>query len=133
MNAFKSKVLPILLSTIWISISEFARNEFPLKHYWTDHYESMGLIFPADPVNGMVWGVWALVFSISIYIITRKFSFKETVFLAWVVGFVLMWLVTGNMGVLPFEMLYFAVPLSILEVYVATLIIVKMTDSEIVE
>lgn len=37
-----------------------------------------------------------------------------------------MWLVNGNMGVLPFEILPIAIPLSIFEVTIATLIIIKL-------
>ena len=119
----KNTILPILLATIWISISEFVRNEFLLKLYWTDHYESMGLIFPSDPVNGAVWGIWSLCFAIGIYIISQKFSLVQTTLLSWFFGFVLMWLVTGNMNVLPFGILPFAIPLSILEAFGAVFII----------
>ena len=119
----KKTILPILLATVWISISEFVRNEFFLKSYWTDHYESMGLIFPSDPVNGAVWGIWSLCFAIGIYIISQKFSLVQTTLLSWFFGFVLMWLVTGNMNVLPFGILPFAIPLSILEAFGAVFII----------
>ena len=120
-------VIPILIASLWISISEFARNEFILKSYWTKHYESLGLIFPSSPINGAIWGIWSLAFSITIYTISRKFSLLETVFISWFAGFVLMWLVIGNMGVLPISILYFAIPLSILEVYLATFIIKKLS------
>jgi hypothetical protein len=122
MKTFKKTILPILLATIWISLSEFVRNEFLLKSYWTDHYESMGLIFPSEPINGAVWGIWSLCFAIAVFIILRKFSFWQTVLFAWFVGFILMWLVVGNMSVLPFGILYFAVPLSFVEVLIAALI-----------
>ena len=130
MNALKRIVLPVLIATIWISLSEFVRNEFLLKTYWTDHYESMGLIFPSEPINGAVWGIWSLVFAMFIYIISRKFSFWQTTFIAWLGGFVMMWLVVGNMAVLPFGILYFAVPLSILESFVAVLIIISMSKKK---
>lgn len=123
----KKTILPILLATIWISISEFVRNELLVNSYWTDHYGSLGLVFPSEPINGAVWGLWSLLFAIAIYIISRKFSLTETFLLAWFVGFVLMWVVTWNMGVLPLEILYVAVPLSIFEAYLATLIIMKMS------
>jgi len=129
MNFFKKTILSILLAAIWISISEFVRNEFLLKSYWTDHYKSMGLIFPSEPINGAIWGIWSLCFAIGIYIISKKFSLMQTTFLSWFVGFVFMWLVVGNMGVLPFGILYFAVPLSILEAFIATYIIVKLAKS----
>jgi hypothetical protein len=41
----KKPISPVVLATFWISISEFVRNEFILKSYWTDHYEGMGLYF----------------------------------------------------------------------------------------
>lgn len=120
-------VTAIFLAFLWISISEFARNEFILKTHWTKHYESLGLIFPSSPINGGIWGIWSLAFSITIYTISRKFSFLETVFISWFAGFVLMWLVIGNMGVLPFSILYVAVPLSLLEVFLASFIIKKLS------
>jgi Na+-transporting NADH:ubiquinone oxidoreductase subunit NqrE len=125
----KHTILPILLATAWISLSEFIRNEFLLKEYWTAHYSSMGLTFPSEPVNGAIWGLWSLLFAIFIYLISRRFSFHETALIAWLGGFVLMWIVTGNMAVLPFKILYFAIPLSLLEVYVATWIIEKLKHS----
>ena len=75
---FKKTILPVLAATTWISISEFARNEFLLKSYWTNHYEKLGLIFPSDPINGAMWGVWSLCFAIAIFIIAKKFSLLQT-------------------------------------------------------
>ena len=127
MKTFKNIILPILLATIWISVSEFVRNEFLLKSYWTNHYSNMGLVFFLYSVNGAIWGLWSLLFAITIYLISRKFSLGQTTFISWFVGFVLMWVVTGNMGVLPYGILYFAVPLSMLEAFLASWIIVKLS------
>jgi hypothetical protein len=123
----KKTVLPIILATVWISISEFVRNEFIVKSYWTGHYEKLGLIFPAEPANGAVWGLWSLLFAIAIFIISKKFTLIQTAFLSWFVGFVLMWVVIGNMGVLPPGILFFAVPLSLIEAFVASFIIKKLS------
>ena len=127
MKQFNNTVLPVLLATIWISLSEFVRNEFLLKSFWTEHYKSLGLDFPSAPVNGAVWGIWSLFFAVSIYIVSKKFSLLHTFILSWFTGFVLMWLVIGNMGVLPYSMLYFALPLSLLEAFIASLIIKKLS------
>ena len=127
MKFLKFTVLPILLAGIWISISEFVRNEFLFKSYWTDHYQTMGLIFPSEPINGAVWGIWSFIFAGVIFSISKKFSFFKTFLLSWIVGFILMWLVTGNMGVLPLDLLSYAVPLSMVEVLVAQFIIKKLT------
>ncbi|GAP43005.1 hypothetical protein TBC1_111147 [Lentimicrobium saccharophilum] len=126
MKTIKKTILPVLIATIWISISEFVRNEFLLKSYWTDHYESMGLNFPSEPINGIIWGIWSLCFAISIYIFAKKFTLMQTTFIAWFVGFVFMWLVIGNLNVLPFGILPFAIPLSILEAFLASLIVKKV-------
>ena len=125
MKIFKKTILPILLATIWISISEFVRNEVLFKSYWVNHYSSLGLDFPSKPLNGAVWGIWSLLFAIAIFVISKKFTLLTTTFLSWFVGFVLMWIVLGNMDVLPYKLLYFAVPLSFLEAFFASYIIHK--------
>jgi len=130
MKKMKKTVLPVLLATIWISISEFVRNEFIVKSYWTGHYEKLGLTFPSEPVNGAVWGVWSLCFAIAIFIIAKKFSLLQTTFLSWFVGFVLMWIVIWNLSVLPVGLLVFAVPLSLLEAFIASYIIKTLTKGE---
>jgi len=127
MNIFKKTILPILLATTWISISEFARNEFLLKSYWTNHYKKLGLVFPSEPINGAVWGIWSLCFAIAIFVIAKKFTLLQTTLLSWFVGFVLMWISSGNMGVLPFGILPFAIPLSFLEAFLASLIVKKFS------
>jgi len=123
MATFKITILPIFLATIWISISEFVRNEFIVKSYWTGHYKSLGLIFPSEPINGAIWGLWSLLFAVAIFIISKKFSLLHTTLLSWLVGFVLMWVVIGNMGVLPKGILLVAIPLSLLETFIASYII----------
>ncbi len=106
----------IVVATAWIGASEFLRNQIVFNSYWTDHYRKLGLTFPSAPIHGAVWGVWSLALAVILYVLTQKFSFWQTVFLGWVNGFVLMWLVIGNLGVLPFSLLWFAVPWSLLEV-----------------
>jgi hypothetical protein len=130
MHFLKRTVLPILLATIWISMSEFVRNSFLVHTSWLEHYDSLGLVFPETPANGVVWGIWSLCFAVGIYVISTKFSLLQTTLLAWFSGFVWMWLVVGNMGVLPLEILYIALPLSILESFIASLIIFKLKKTK---
>ena len=119
----KKTIIPVLLATIWISISEFVRNEFLVKSLWVNHYQSLGLTFPSAPLNGAVWGLWSLLFAISIFIISKKLSLIETTLLSWLYGFVMMWVVIGNMNVLPEGLLIYAIPLSFLEAFVASWIV----------
>ncbi|MBN2080310.1 MAG: hypothetical protein JW838_15170 [Spirochaetes bacterium] len=118
--------LSIILATAWISASEFIRNELLFKSYWIEHYRAMGITFPSEPVNGAIWGLWSLLFAILIYLIAGKFNLIHTFCISWLGGFVLMWLVIGNLGVLPFGLLYFAVPLSLLEAFIASFIVKKL-------
>ena len=130
MGLNKNTLLPIFLSTLWISISEFVRNEFLLKSVWVNHYKNMGLIFPSDLVNGAMWGVWSLLFAIMIYIVSAKFSLWHTTLIAWFMGFVMMWLVLWNLDVLPLPLLVYAVPLSLLEAFLAGWIIRQTTPQQ---
>ena len=116
----------VFLSAIWIVLSEFFRNELLFKRYWTDHYDSLGLEFPSNPINGIVWAIWSILLAISIYILLKRFSLMQTAFIAFIMAFMLMWLVIGNLNVLPFGILYFAVPLAFLEVWIAAFIINRM-------
>lgn len=125
------KLLSVLAAGAWISLSEFFRNEILLKSYWTEHYSKLGLDFPDDPVNGALWGLWSFLFAGAIFVMARKFSLMQTAMLAWFVGFVLMWVVIGNMGVLPYKVLYAALPLSLLEAFVAAFLVHKISGKQV--
>lgn len=126
MKLFSKTILPILLATIWISLSEFLRNEILLKSQWVSHYENLGMTFPSQGINGAVWGIWSLLFAISIYIMSKRFNLTETTLFSWFMAFAMMWIVIGNLNVLPFGILYFAIPLSLLESFIASYIIHRM-------
>ena len=127
MKFFTSTVLPIGAATIWISISEFFRNELLLKSFWVRHYSNLGIEFPSEPVNGAIWGLWSLLFAVSIFIVSKKYSLLQTAAYSWFVGFVLMWVVIGNLGVLPYGLLLYALPLSLLESFLAAYIIRRLS------
>jgi hypothetical protein len=126
----KKIILPILLATIWISLSEFVRNTFLVHSNWIEHYQNLGMTFTEQPINGAVWGIWSLCFAIAIFIIAKKFTLLQTTLLAWFIGFVLMWLVIGNMGILPYNILPIAIPLSLLEAFLASFIIMKLSKNK---
>ncbi len=119
----KQSVLPLLLATIWISLSEFVRNQFLLHHAWTEHYNSLGLTFPEEPINGAIWGLWSLIYASVLFILSKKFSLLQTGLLGWIIGFPMMWIVLGNLLILPFNILPLAIPLSLLESFGAAWII----------
>jgi hypothetical protein len=123
----KKTILAVILATVWISLSEFFRNQVLFKSLWIEHYSSLGMTFPSTPVNGAIWGLWSLLFAIFILILSKKFSLIHTTLVSWFAGFVLMWVTIGNLGVLPFVILYAAVPLSLLETFVAAFIMKKLS------
>lgn len=127
MNWAKTTGWPILAAGLWIGFNEFLRNEFLLKSHWVDHYAGLGLEFPSAPVNGMIWMLWSLALAAGLFAILARFDLWRGALLAWFMGYVLMWLVTGNMGVLPFSVLPYGVPWSFAGLVVAGWIIRKLS------
>lgn len=58
-------IFAVLSGTIWISISEFVRNELLFKSYWTEYFQTLKLTLPDTSVNGIVWGVWPFLFAVA--------------------------------------------------------------------
>lgn len=112
-------ILAIVLAGLWINVSEFFRNQILLTRQWVAHYQSLGMAFPSAPINGVVWLIWGFIFAGAVYAISRRFSLMETVLLCWVFAFLMMWLVIWNLNVLPMSILVYAIPLSLLEVFLA--------------
>lgn len=118
----RKNIIPIILSGLWISVSEFFRNEILLKNFWIDYYDQIDLTFQTLPINGILWVVWSFIFAFIIHRLFSKFGCVETVIYSWIAGFVLMWIVMFNLQVLPLKLLIFAIPLSFIEVRVSVLI-----------
>lgn len=126
----KRMILAILACSLWVNLSEFVRNEFLFKQYWLDKYMALGLEFPSAPVNGAVWGLWGFLFSSCLVYLRSRLRFIETLLIGWLMGFVLMWLVVGNMNVLPFGLLKYAMPWSFVEVGVSVVVAQKLISRE---
>jgi hypothetical protein len=122
-------VITIILAGIWVNASEFFRNQVVLSKYWVDHYQSLGLTFPSEPQNSVLWIVWGFLYAVAIYIVSRRFTLVQTTLITWMMGFVLMWLVTWNLSVLPAAILVYAVPLSLLEAFVGSYLCKKLSPS----
>lgn len=122
MKILRKTILPILVTGIWINVSESIRWIFLVEQYWIDHYQTLGLSFPNETVNMVVWMIWGFLFATIIFILSRKFSLLQTTILSWTVAFAMMWIVVWNVGILPTGMLWYVIPLSLLEVFIAVLI-----------
>lgn len=123
------KTLAVLAGGAWIGLNEFIRNELLFKSYWIEKYRSLNLEFPSGLVNNAIWGIWSILLAVILVYMAGRLRFLETLLLTWVMGFVLMWLVIGNLNILPYTLLYFAVPWSILEtagaVWISRLIVLE--------
>lgn len=129
----KRKFASITAAGIWITFSEFVRNEFLLKNYWVNHFRSLGLEFETKPINGFLWLVWSFALAYILFRLMEKFSFRQAIFLAWLPAFFMMWITVYNLQTLPLGLLIFAVPLSLLEVLVAALIHNKIARPGLME
>jgi hypothetical protein len=130
MNVQSRGIIAVILTGIWVNASEFVRNEVLLKKYWVDHYQSLGMTFPSEPKNGMIWVAWGFLFAMAIYWVSRKFNLIHTALLSWLMAFVLMWVVALNLNVLPSAILIYAVPLSLLEAFIGSYICIKISHNE---
>jgi hypothetical protein len=119
-------LLAVFAAGVWMNLSEFIRNELLLKNTWVDGFKDIGLSFPSDPLNGAVWALWAFIFVAVLTLISTKFDVIVSTIISWSLGFVLLWVAVWNMGILPSGLLYWAVPWSFVEVYVAALIISRI-------
>lgn len=126
MKKLSKNIITVLVTGLWVNGSEFFRNEVLLKPYWTEHYRKLGLIFPSDPVNGIVWMIWGFLFAFIMFLLSQKYSLLSTILISWLVGFVLMWHVLWNLLVLPDGLLLYAIPLSFLEVFISAILCKKI-------
>jgi hypothetical protein len=130
MNLQSRSIIAVMLTGIWVNVSEFVRNEILLKTYWVDHYQSLGMTFPSEPKNAMIWVAWGFLFAIAIYLISRKFNLIHTALISWFTAFVLMWIVTLNLNILPSDILIYAIPLSLLEAFIGSYICIKISPNK---
>lgn len=122
----KKITLAILLSGLWLNANEFLRNEIVFKNLWINKFDNLNLTFPSQALNGIMWIIWGFIFCASLTLLLEKFSCIKSSIITWLLGFVLMWIVCWNLNTLPTKILFFAVPWSLAEVYIAALISKKL-------
>lgn len=126
MSHLKKSVLPILVTGLWINISETILWIFLVKSYWIDRFDKLNIQYIEEPINMAVWGIWGFSYATVIFILAKKFTLIQTTLLSWSMVFVMMWMVVWNVGVLPTKMLWFNAPLSLIVTFVAVWICKKM-------
>jgi len=129
MKYFKKTILPIIIVGIWINISEIIRWELLIKSFWVKHYAGLNLVFPNEAINGIVWVLWGFLIAIIISVLSKKFSLIRTTLLSWFVVFVLLWMVLWNVNMLPKNILWYVVPLSLIELFIGAYIYKRLNPS----
>ncbi len=129
MKQFKKTILPILLTGIWINISESVRWLLLVEEYWVEHYQTLNLVFPTGPISGLIWMIWGFCFAAVISILSKKFTLLQTTLLSWFVAFVMLWLVLWNIDILPVGILWIVIPFSLFEAFVGALICEKFSHN----
>ncbi len=56
--------MAIIVAGVWVNVSKFVRNEVLLKAYGMDHYRSLGMTFPAEMKNGLIWVAWGFLYAV---------------------------------------------------------------------
>jgi hypothetical protein len=125
MRILKKIIVPILVTGIWINISETVRWMFLVESYWLEKYQILNLTFPNETINMIAWMLWGFFHATVIFILSRRYNLFHTAVLSWFVAFVMMWLVVWNVGVLPTGMLWFNIPLSLLEAFIGAYICIR--------
>lgn len=125
MRIIKTIILPILITGIWVNISETIRWIFLVESYWLDKYQNLNLTFPNDTVNMIAWMIWGFFHATVIFILSQRYNLLQTTILSWFVAFAMMWIIVWNIGVLPIGMLWFNIPLSLLEALIGAYICIR--------
>jgi len=127
MKNMKKSILTVLVTGIWVNISETIRWELLIKLYWIEYYQNLNLDFPVELTNNLAWMTWGFLVALVVFILSRKFTLMQTAVISWLALFVMLWIVLGNINILPMEIIKFVVPLSLLEVFVASWICQKLS------
>lgn len=116
----------ILLVAVWINVSETIRWMLYSKSKFETLYQGKGLKLPGGPVNMILWIVWGFIIAFFVFVLARKFSLLHATLLSWLATFVTTWILLWNFDILPLDMLWVVVPLSLFEIFIAALISARL-------
>jgi hypothetical protein len=125
MANFKKAIWQILLVSLWINIFETLRWMLFAKPDIDMHFKAVNLVLPNEPINNILWLIWGIIIAVMIFIISKKFKVFQTTFIVWITVYVMHWIALWNMAVLPINILWLAVPLTFINIFVGALICAK--------
>ena len=77
MKILKKVVIPILITGIWINLSETIRWMLLIESYWIEKYQSLGLSFPNETINMIAWMVWGFFYATLIFILSKDIIYSK--------------------------------------------------------
>ena len=116
----------IFLVAVWINVSETIRWMLYSKSKFETLYQSKGLKLPGGPINMVLWVIWGIVIASLVFVLARRLTLMQATMLYWLAAFVTTWIILWNFDILPLDMLWVVIPLSLFEIFIATLISVKL-------
>jgi hypothetical protein len=130
MANFKKALWQILLVSLWINISETLRWMILAKPDIDNHFKAVNLVLPDEPINYILWSVWGVIIAVMIFVISKKYKVLQTTFIVWIIVYVTHWIALWNFSVLPLNILWLAVPLTFINVFVGTSICSRLQSRE---
>jgi hypothetical protein len=131
----KQFILTILIVSIWINISEVFRYFVIVKPMMQEYLAMLPGAIPMNWTVFAIWGIWdTILTSLVVFIywlVAQRFgnNLMSTIISAttsWALFFLLFWLGMVNMGLSPISVALIALPLSLLEMIVASWILSKL-------
>lgn len=126
MQYLKKTIIPILIIGVWINIFETVRWLLIIESYWIEFYTKLNLVFPNEPINGLIWMTWGFLLATIIFLLSKKFTSLQTTIITWLAVFFMLWIVLWNINILPLGILLYVVPLSFIEIYIGVIICKKL-------
>jgi hypothetical protein len=91
-----------------------------------NHFKAANLVLPNEPINNILWLIWGVIIAVMIFVISKKYKVLQTTFIVWIIVYVTHWIALWNFSVLPLDILWLAVPLTFINVFVGALICVDL-------
>jgi hypothetical protein len=131
----KHFVLTTLIVSIWVNISEVFRYFVIVKPMMQEYLAMLPGAIPMNWTVFAIWGIWdTILTSLVVFIywlVAQRFgnNLMSTIISAttsWALFFLLFWLGMVNMGLSPISVALIALPLSLLEMIMASWILSKL-------
>lgn len=131
----KKFILVILITSIWIHISEILRFFIIVLPEMRGKLAPIPEAIPIDEIRFFIWGIWDTVLTAAIVYITWLFTkhlgkTTKAVFLSsvvcWISFFLLFWIAMVNMNLSNLYLLTYTLPLTLIETTIGALICVYL-------